>query len=132
LLGRIAIPSPPAQLAVLCETPPCAMSSMPTLEPPRNDDDVGVRLKGCKNACGIVTDQTREIHKTTVPLDERREHWTVGIRNLKIARGRSRGKQFVSGYRQAHSRLADHIHFSASDRTENTQILRTQHAPGLE
>jgi hypothetical protein len=57
--------------------------------PSGDDDDVCVGMKGFEDGVAIVANQAGEIDKTSVPLNKRREHRSVGIRNMKAMRVRA-------------------------------------------
>ena len=80
----------------------------------------------------VVGHQTGEIDETSVALDEGGEHRSVGVGDSITVRLRTGRQQFVAGHHQPDPRPAEHANLSHADRTEHAQILRAQHASGLE
>jgi hypothetical protein len=51
-----------------------------------NDDDVGICLESLQDGVAIVANQAREVGDSSITLNQRCQHGTVRIRNVKAFR----------------------------------------------
>ena len=84
---------------------------------PGHYDDISVSPKRFENGIAVVTDEAREVDHASIALDERREHWPVGIGNSKTAWAGAGRQEFIACHQKAHNRAADHAHLTVSHGT---------------
>ncbi len=97
-----------------------------------HDHDVCVGCERVENRLTLVADETRELDHPAVALDERRQHRPVGVGNVEAVRPRSRRQQLVAGHDEPHARASHDTHLSMAHGAEDAEVLRPQHAAGLE